>query len=62
MCWITGNTNLGKNGFSSANATMEWGNDVKDVIKKDVTATIEHKDNYHALALTEMRTTNECEL
>ena len=62
MCWITGNTKLGKNGFSNANATMEWGNDVKDVITKDVTATIEHKDNDHALALTEMRTTKEYEL
>ena len=62
MCWITGNTKLGKNGFSNANATMEWGNDLKDVITKYVTATIEHKDNDHALALTEMRTTNEYEL
>ena len=26
VCWITGNKNSGKNGFSSANAGIEWGN------------------------------------
>ena len=42
---LTGNTNLVKNGFSSANAAIEWGNKVKDVITTAVTAAIQQKDN-----------------
>ena len=51
-----------RNGFSSANAVIEWGNEVKDVITTAVTAAIQQKNNKHALALTEMRTANEREL
>ena len=56
VCRITGNTKLGNNGFSSANAAIDWGNKVKDIITKVVTALIQQKDNEHALALTEMGT------
>ena len=52
----------GKNGFSSTNVAIEWGNEVKDVITKFVTAAIQQKYNKHALALTEMRTANEHKL
>ena len=62
VCWVTGNTKSVMNGFSSANAVIEWGNEVKDVITTSVTAAIQQKDNKYALTLTEMRTTNEREL
>ena len=52
----------GKNGFSSTNVAIEWGNDVKDVITKSVTAAIPKKYNKHALALTEVCTANEHDL
>ena len=35
---------------------------MKELITTAVTATIQLKDNENALALTEMRTANECEL
>ena len=44
------------------NAAIEWVNEVKDVITIAVTAVIQQKDNKHALALTEMRTANKCNL
>ena len=62
VCPLTGNIKSGKNGFSSTNVAIEWGNEVKDVITKSVTAAIQQKYNKHALALTEMRTANENEL
>ena len=62
VCRITGNTNSGKNEFSSANARIEQGNEVKGIITKAVTTTIQHKDNKHALALMEKRTANKCDL
>ena len=37
---FTGNTKSGKNGFSIANATIERGNKVKDIINKSVTTAI----------------------
>ena len=40
VCRLTGNTKSGKNGFSSANAAIEWGNNAKDVITIYVTAVI----------------------
>ena len=40
VCRLTGNTKSSKNGFSSANAVIEWGKEVKDVIKISVTAAI----------------------
>ena len=43
VCQLTGNKKLVKNGFSSANAVIEWGNEVKDVIKTAVTASIQQK-------------------
>ena len=43
MCRLTGNKKLVNNGFSSANAVIEWGNEVKDVIKTAVTASIQQK-------------------
>ena len=43
VCRLTGNTNLVNNGFSSANAAIEWGNKVKDVITTSVTAAINKK-------------------
>ena len=55
---LTGNTNSVRNGFSNANASIEWVNEVKDVITTSVTAVIQKKDNEHALALTEMHTAN----
>ena len=54
VCRITGNKKSGKNGFSSANAAIEWGNEAKDVITTAVTATIQKKDNEHTLALKDM--------
>ena len=54
MCRLTGNTKLGKNRFSSAKATIEWGKEVKKIITKAVTATTQQKDNEYAHALTEM--------
>ena len=60
--WLTDNTKLIKNGFSSANAAIELENEEKDVITTAVTATILKKDNEHALALREMCTTNEHDL
>ena len=62
VCWVTGNTKSVMNGFSSANAVIEWGNEVKDVITTAVTAAIQQKDNNHALSLTEMRTANESKM
>ena len=62
VCWLIGNTKLVNNGFSSANAAIEWGNEVKGVIKKSITAAIQQKDNEHALALTETRTAKKREL
>ena len=38
VCWLIGNTKLVNNGFSSVNAIIEWGNEVKDVITTAVTA------------------------
>ena len=61
VCRITGNTKSVKNGFISANAKIEWGNEVKDVITTVFTAAMQ-QNNEHALALTEMRTVNKCEL
>ena len=54
VCRLTGNTKLGKNRFSSAKATIEWGKEVKKIITKAVTATTQQKDNEYAHALTEM--------
>ena len=62
MCQLTGNTKSVKNGFSSLNSTINWGTEVKDIIKTAVAAAIEHKDNDHALVLTEMRTANKLDL
>ena len=59
VCRLTGNTKLGKNGFSSADAVIEWGNKVKDVITKAITSDIQQNNNEHALALVEMRTVNK---
>ena len=59
---FTGNTNLGNNGFSSANSAIEWGNKVKDIITKSVTTAIQQKNNKHAFALTEIHTTIKREL
>ena len=33
VCQLTSNTKLINNGFSSANAAIDWGNKVKNVIK-----------------------------
>ena len=62
MCRLTGNKKLVRNGFSSANAVIEWGNEVKDVITTSVTAAIQQKDNKYALALTEIFTANKRKL
>ena len=62
VCRLKGNKTLVRDGFSSANAAIEWVNEVKDVITIAVTAVIQQKDNKHALALTEMRTANKCNL
>ena len=62
VCQITGNTKSGNNGFSSANAAIEWGNEVKYIITTAVTSAIQQKDNENELMLTEMRTANEQEL
>ena len=62
VCWLIGNTKLVNNGFSSANAAIEWGNELEYVITTAITAAIQEKDNKHALALTEMRTANKRDL
>ena len=62
VCRLTGNKNLAKNGFSSANAAIEWGNKAKDVITTAVTTATQQKENEHALALTEMRNAKERDL
>ena len=55
VCQLTGKKKSGKNGFSCANAAIDWGNEVKDIITKAVTDAIQQKENEHALVLTEMR-------
>ena len=62
VCRLTGNTKTVMNGISSANAAIEWGNEVKDVITTAGTAAIQQKDNEHALALTEIFTANKRKL
>ena len=43
VCRLTGNKKSVNNGFSSANAAIEWGNELEYVITTAITAAIQEK-------------------
>ena len=59
---LMGNDKASNNGFSSANAAVEWGEEVKEIIQQAVVDAMAAKDTEHALAITSLREDNSREL
>ena len=52
---LMGNDKASNNGFNSANAAIEWGEEVKVIIQQAVLDAMATKENEHALAITALR-------
>ena len=48
---LMGNDKASKNGFSSANAAIKWGEEVKGIIQQAVVEAMATKETDHALAM-----------
>ena len=52
---LMGNDKAGNSGFSSANAAMEWGEEVRVIIQEAVLQAMATKDSEHTLTMEKLR-------